>query len=97
MRSALAKEESIAWGRSEKAWTYAGERWERRMRTAKASVDESERVWALRIIRPARQEGGSLEVRRSTMRMREVTKKMEPLEYRTCRWWGRRSAEISDG
>lgn len=43
-----------------------------------ASVEVSEREWAVRRIRPAIEDVGSLELRRSTIRMRGVMKKIEP-------------------
>lgn len=43
----------------------------------KASVEVSEREWALRMMRPEMSEGGSLLDKRSTMRMRGVMKKIE--------------------
>lgn len=46
----------------------------------KASVEVSERRWALRTRRPATADGGTREVRRSAMRMRGVTKKAAPEE-----------------
>lgn len=46
----------------------------------KASVEVSEREWAERMSRAATEEAGRREVRRSTMRMRGVTKKASPEE-----------------
>lgn len=48
------------------------------IRTIKASVEVSVRFCAFKIINPAREEVGILEVSKSTIRMREVMKKGWP-------------------
>uniref|UniRef100_A0A2P2KER6 DNA repair endonuclease UVH1 isoform X3 n=1 Tax=Rhizophora mucronata TaxID=61149 RepID=A0A2P2KER6_RHIMU len=93
--SVFAKPATIACGLSVKAWIKTDLHSDLMIRTMKASVDVSEREWALSRSKPAREETGSLLVRRSTMRILGVMKHIWPEEYRERRWWAGRSAVIS--